>query len=559
MAGPWEKYQQAAQPADGPWAKYGSQSDEPDRVANVSMSDLVAGRRGPENIPSVLSPEFERAAGGDSFLDKLGYSASQVIPSLFKGDAGVRDRALSAVPGSRVEKDSSGAEIVVTPDGGRFYVNKPGMDMDDVFRFGGQVASFLPAGRLVRGASWGTRALQAGAGAAATDALGQAASGQGVNPTQVALSGAAGSAGQAGAEALMAGGRAAAQRVRELRPLFEGAKELGISLTPAQLSQSELTRRAATQLGKLPLSGGQSVRDAQQAAGNTAIARMLGQNADAVTPDVMAAAADDIGKKFDSVFSGGMRYDTQFLRELGGLRQEAAALDTPAQNALMKLVDRVRTQSSSGEMTGRTLQSIDQMARKWASGGGDRQHVAQAFRESLHEAFGRQAPKAVKETWDAARKQWATLKTLEPVVARNPEGGIPLAQLQGAINASKSGRTLRSRGNDGELGLLATIGQRTKAPTSSGTAENLMARNWLESLATTPLGLATRATLNNPGLSPLLMRQSAGQTRQLLAPLLPRVAPTLVPRGLELAGGRVATPEEIAADEEIVRRFREGR
>lgn len=538
-----------------------SPQEQPDRVADVSMSGLVAGRRGPEKIPSVLSPEFEARAGGDSFTGKLKYSASQILPSLFKGDAGVRDRALSAVPGSRVEQDASGAEIIVTPDGGRFYVNKPGLDMDDVFRFGGQVASFLPAGRLVRGASWGTRALQAGAGAAATDAAGQAASGQGVDPTQVGLSALAGTGGQAASEALIAGGKAAAQRVRELRPLFDDAKKLGINLTPAQLSQSELTRRAATQLGKLPLSGGQAVLDAQQAAGNSALARMLGQKADAVTPDVMASAADDIGKKFDSVFSGGMRYDTQFLRELGALRQEAAALDDPAQNALMKLVERVRTQSKNGAITGRTLQSLDQMARKWGSGGGDRQHVAQAFRESLHEAFGRQAPKAVKEAWDTARRQWSTLKTLEPVVARNPEGGIPLGQIQGAINATKSGRTLRARGKDGELGLLATIGQRIKAPSSSGTSENLMARNWLESLLLTPGGLATRATLNNSTLSPLLMRHGAGQTRQLIAPALPRVAPTLVPRGLslEVAGGRVATPEEIAADEEIVRRFREGR
>ena len=517
------------------------QADFSDVQSSVSQSAPQA------PTASVLSPEFERRAGGDSILGRLGYSASQVMPSLFKGDAGVRQRALEAVPGSRVETDEQGAEIVVTPQGERFYVNKPGLDMDDVFRFGGQVASFLPAGRLVRGATIPARIGQAMAGAAATDAAGQAASGQGVDPTQVGLSGIAGAAGQAGADLLAAGGRAAAQRVGSLRPLYDSAKNLGIRLTPAQLSESELVKRAAAQLGKLPLAGGSSVLERQQTAGNTALARMLGQNADSVTPDVMASAADDIGKKFDSVFSDGMRYDTQFLRELGALRQEAAALDSPAQNALLKLVERVRNQSQNGTMSGRTLQSLDQMARKWASGGGDRQHVAQAFRESLHEAFGRQAPKGVKQTWDTARKQWATLKTLEPIVARNPEGGVPLAQLQGAINATKSGRTVRARGRDGELGALATIGQRTKAPSSSGTAENLMARNWLESLATTPLGLATRATLNNPALAPLLMRQSAGQTRQLVAPALPRLAPTMVPRGLGL------TPAE---EEELARQGR---
>ena len=262
MAGPWEKYQQAGAPADGPWAKYGKATET---------------KPAPE--ASVLSPEFERRAGGDSFGGRLAYSASQVLPSLFKGDAGVRNRALEAVPGSRLETDESGAEIVVTPDGGRFYVNKPGLDVDDVFRFGGQMASFLPAGRLVRGASWGGRALQAGAGAAATDAVGQAASGQGVDPTQVGLSGLAGLGGQAASEGLIAGGKAAAKRVQDLRPVYEGAKKLGIAMTPAQLSNSEMAKRAATQLGKLPLSGGSAVLERQQAAGNKTLAKMLGQEA----------------------------------------------------------------------------------------------------------------------------------------------------------------------------------------------------------------------------------------------------------------------------------------
>lgn len=177
----------------------------------ADFSDVQSSVSQPESqapTKSVLSPEFERRAGGDGFLGRLSYSASQVMPSLFKGDAGVRDRALSAVPGSRVEKDANGAEIVVTPDGGRFYVNRPGLDVDDVFRFGGQVASFLPAGRLVRGATIPVRATQAAAGAATTDVAGQAASGQGVDVGQTALTGIAGGLGQGGVDLALRGGTA---------------------------------------------------------------------------------------------------------------------------------------------------------------------------------------------------------------------------------------------------------------------------------------------------------------------------------------------------------------
>lgn len=126
------------------------------------------------------------------------------MPSLFKGDAGVRNRALEAVPGSKMDGDN----IVVTPEGQRFYVNKPGLDVDDVFRFSGQLASFLPAGRLVRGATIPARMVQAGAGSSATDVIGQALSGQGVDPGQTAMAGAFGGFGQGGVDVALRGGTA---------------------------------------------------------------------------------------------------------------------------------------------------------------------------------------------------------------------------------------------------------------------------------------------------------------------------------------------------------------
>lgn len=156
-------------------------------------------------------------------------------------------------------------------------------------------------------------------------------------------------------------GKAAAAKVGpELRALYERAKAAGIHLTPAQLSDSEFVKRVAAQLGKLPFSGGRALADKQQAAGNREIAGLIGESADSVTPRVMADAAENIGKKFDEVFAGGMRYDRQFLKELGALRQEAAGLDDTAKNALDALIGRVQKQAQNGAITGRTLQSIDQ-------------------------------------------------------------------------------------------------------------------------------------------------------------------------------------------------------
>src|SRR5688500_18476781 len=97
-------------------------------AAKNDFADLVPAAPAP--TADVLSGEFEKRAGGD-ILGRIGYSASQVLPSLFKGDAGTRDRALAAVPGSRVEAGPDGSEIIVTPEGERFYVNAPGFDKND--------------------------------------------------------------------------------------------------------------------------------------------------------------------------------------------------------------------------------------------------------------------------------------------------------------------------------------------------------------------------------------------------------------------------------------------
>jgi hypothetical protein len=212
-------------------------------------------------------------------------------------------------------------------------------------------------------------------------------------------------------------------------------------------------------------------------------------------------------------------------------------MDETAVRTIDSWVKRIRDQASGGQMSGRTLQSLDQSARKAATGGGDRQMVATEFREALHDNFGKTAPASVKESWDQARKQWATLKTLEPLVARNPEGGIPMQQLQGAINSSQRGRTARARGRDGELGDLATIGQRMKGPSSSGTAENLQAAGiGAGSIANLPLtllalmgGAAAGRVANSSGLAALLMREGRGQGRQLVAPYLQPAAAAAIP------------------------------
>lgn len=408
--------------------------------------------------------------------------------------------------------------------------------------FGGNVAMFAaPASKIgqlpTAGRYLGSALFGAGTGYAQPIVNDES---RGVN---AAVGAAAGVAGQAVGDKLASFGRAAASKISpELKKLYEAAKDRGIQLTPAQLSDSGFVKRLSLMLDRMPFSGATGRAAAQQTAGNRELAKLLGENADQVNSTVAGDAAERIGGEFDRVFETGMKYDRSFLREVAQIKKEAESqMDETAIRTVNNWVERLKSQSKGGQISGRTLQSLDQAARKAATGGGDREQVARAFRESLHEAYGRQAPAEVKAAWDTARRQWATLKTLEPIIAGKTEGGIPLQQLQGAIKATKSGKTARARGNDGELGQLATIGQRMKGPTSSGTAENTQAAALGAGIVTSPLttlltlgaGPIGSRVINSGTIADIMMRNNAGQTRQALSPymrqLLMGAGPTLAP------------------------------
>lgn len=128
------------------------------------------------------------------------------------------------------------------------------------------------------------------------------------------------------------------------------------------------------------------------------------------------------------------------------------------------------------------------------------------------------------------RKQYATYKTIEPLVANNPEGPLSPAQILGAINRTAKGRARTARGDAGELGELAMIGQRMRGPTTSGTAENAQAAATGAGLLTNTVGTVgllgagnlTGRALNSPLLARYLMSQGRGG---LLSPLAPYARP----------------------------------
>lgn len=152
-----------------------------------------------EDLPDVFGTDFEsevKAAGKSPLL----FAAKQLPNTLFGGDEKVAQGILDRVPGTRLDQDINGNPIIVTEGGKRFFVNKPGLDPNDVLRFAGIAASFTPAGRLARGASASTLAAggsrlaaggaavaTGGTAAGATDFGAQLAASGEVDPTQTAF------------------------------------------------------------------------------------------------------------------------------------------------------------------------------------------------------------------------------------------------------------------------------------------------------------------------------------------------------------------------------------
>lgn len=174
--------------------------------AAEGVRDYFVGKEDPRfgALPSIDEPETAADAG-------LDISTLQQAKTVGFTDAQYRD-ILQKQLGNRflgVQKDANGFDVITYAgaDGRprQAYVNKPGLDYQDVDRGLSATLPYLAAGgvagRAVQGAPLVTRALtQAAAGATASAGQDIAAQGmgsqQGIDPTKAALAGAGGAAGE---------------------------------------------------------------------------------------------------------------------------------------------------------------------------------------------------------------------------------------------------------------------------------------------------------------------------------------------------------------------------
>lgn len=344
--------------------------------------------------------------------------------------------------------------------------------------------------------------------------------------------------GQATGDALLSSGKRASEAVSpHVRKLWEAAKARGIELTPAQLSDSKLVKFLQSQFGLLPGAGAQATADTQRAQFNRSVARSFGEEADAVTPEVYSRAKARQSAAFEELTArNNLRIDQRLINQLEEIGREADVVggETAAtvRNAIDNFIGRAQVGDGGVFVPGKAYQAFDSQVGKVAMRGTPTAHYVGQVKTAVRKAMDESISPADKDAWAALRREYGNRKTVRDVVT---EEGIAPQSLMGRVRSNNAGKEAMASGTRGELGELANIGQRMKAPPSSGTAERSLVNNLLDPLQwprlaiTTPLGASVGRVANSNLMANYVMRPGAGQLRQNLAPVVQGIPAALLP------------------------------
>ena len=359
----------------------------------------------------------------------------------------------------------------------------------------------------------------------------------------------------AGRQAITAGaGRMLASPSPEAAALGRYAMDAGIPLNASQVSPSRAAKLVDSVSGQVPFSGAQAFQQTQQKAFNRAVARTIGENADAITPEVFSAAKARIGASYDDLATRiNPRITPAVQTKLANVMKSAQQFGSDdSARAVSSAIERVNAQMAGGALPGKAYKSLDSELGNIAKNGGEKAMYVGQVREILRDAFTASAGPADKAQMQLANRQYANLKTIEPLVAGDAvEGNISPAKLLGRVTANKAGKASMASGSRGELGKLANAGQRflkSQIP-DSGTAQRTAVVNALKTAGT--LGTGVLAGSGIVGVPTALLTaagavggarslQKLMQSPSLVGSMLGRKAPSEINRLLMMSADPTA-------------------
>lgn len=258
-------------------------------------------------------------------------------------------------------------------------------------------------------------------------------------------------------------------------------REAGVPVDVAQATGSQFLNRMKNVLQDNPVTVGkeQEFIGAQRAAYNKAIAKTMGEDATAITPDVITTAKNRLGDIYDNLFDKhGSKISGQVYKNLASLRDDAITTLPANESAVIKgLVDDILNKASVNRstLTGDQYQAFKRVLDRMSMQNTNTASFAQDMKEALLSGLKNSIkdPKDI-ELLKTTNKQYGNMKKIEDVVLKNPEGNISPSLLSNSL-ATKSKRNA-IYAEDAQLAKLARAGKlilEPKTPNSGTVARAL--------------------------------------------------------------------------------------
>jgi hypothetical protein len=295
---------------------------------------------------------------------------------------------------------------------------------------------------------------------------------------------------------------------RGIDKLMDYAEAKGFKLSAGQRTGSRHLQNAEAALDTLPTSGSPlgKYRDHNQQTANRIVAKEMGEEADAVTPEVIEGARTRIGGVMDSLTKARQfDVDHKFFDDVFRIRAQYGQTLKGQQSAQIRsMIDELATGSKlrkpqiTAEQYQRTASELKQEAEAaFRSGTGVadakvKRELANALEDLAERNFTGEELAAFQE----ARRQYSATLIAEKAVRPDGSGDIMIEKVAGATK--KHRRVATRQGTTDELVELGRLGQGLKKQLipNSGTAE----RSWWLQALQNPIG---HAGLGYAGLGPI--------------------------------------------------------
>lgn len=348
----------------------------------------------------------------------------------------------------------------------------------------------------------------------------------------VLIGGAAGGVGMAAGNGLSRLGASAAKAAPTARrQLAIKAQELGIPITPAQVSSSLPVKAMASASKYLPFTGAGKAAERQQGGFNRALSKTFGSDADNLSDDVMQEARKRLSGEYSEIYDGrNIDLTPDGLRKLAGVNNEwARRLVKDEAGVLGRQLDDIIANAENGTFTGDKYQAVRTSLMK-SEGQSPLGQSIRELRRALDEIAEESVGGVDAAKLKALRGKWANFRTTENLLKQVAGAG-------GDVKPSALWPAIR-KGSTKEMRELARIGQVVlKDPIpDSGTGQRLLQYSLMGGLGGAPfsggatlgaaagqiaLGATAGRAANSNLLGGLVAQHAPGITRRLVGQHLP--------------------------------------